>query len=66
MLSKTFTLVYKEEISNRYINRGYIAYWLGQLLNKMGDYKNAYFSILFVSFIGKDTLHTEFLGLRMN
>ena len=40
---KTFTLVYKEEISSRYINRGYIAYWLGQLLNKMGDYKNAYF-----------------------
>lgn len=40
---RTFILCYKEEDSDRFLNRGYITYWLGQLLKEMEDYKNSFF-----------------------
>lgn len=39
---KTFKLVYKEETSMKYMNRGFISHWIGQLLQKKGENKLAY------------------------
>jgi tetratricopeptide (TPR) repeat protein len=40
---KSFRLCYREENANKYLNRGYISYWLGQVLQKHGNYEIAYF-----------------------
>jgi hypothetical protein len=39
----SFQLCYEEEHSNKYLNRGFISYWLGQVLQKQGNNKIAYF-----------------------
>ena len=43
LYAKAFKLTYVEEISTKYMNRGYISYWLGQLLEKKGDNKISFF-----------------------
>ena len=40
---RSFQLCYREETSNKFLNRGYISYWLGQVLQKHGNNKMAYF-----------------------
>lgn len=40
---RSFQLCYKEENRHRHLNRGYVSYWLGQVLQKHGNYKMAYF-----------------------
>ncbi len=43
LYSRAFRLAYKEEISMKYMNRGFVSYWIGQLLEKKGDDKMSYF-----------------------
>ena len=40
---KSFNLCYTEEHSDKYINRGYISYWIAQALQKKGDNRAAFF-----------------------
>jgi len=40
---RSFQLCYKEENTHKFLNRGYISYWLGQVLQKQGNDRNAYF-----------------------
>jgi tetratricopeptide (TPR) repeat protein len=40
---KSFNLCYSEENSNKYINRGFISYWLAQVLQKKGENRLAFF-----------------------
>jgi tetratricopeptide (TPR) repeat protein len=43
LYSKAFKLSYVEEIASKYMNRGYVSYWIGQLLEKKGENKTSYF-----------------------
>ena len=40
---KAFELCYQEEISTKFMNRGYISYWIAQLLDKKGEGQMAFF-----------------------
>lgn len=40
---RSFQLCYEEENTSRFINRGYSSYWIAQLLDHQGHYRNAYF-----------------------
>jgi tetratricopeptide (TPR) repeat protein len=40
---RSFQLYYKEEHANKFLNMGFISYWLGQVLQKHGNNKMAYF-----------------------
>ena len=39
---RSFYLCYKEEISSKFLNRGYASYWIAQVLQKESDNKMAY------------------------
>jgi tetratricopeptide (TPR) repeat protein len=42
LYSRSFTLTHKEEVAYRFMNRGYISYWLGQVLQKEGNNRMAF------------------------
>lgn len=42
LYSKAFTLCYMEETSSKYMNRGYVSYWIAQLLEKKGEAQISY------------------------
>lgn len=42
LFAKSFKLCYSEDGRNKFMNRGYILYWMGQLLEKLDQYKNSY------------------------
>lgn len=43
LYSRAFNLAYKEEVSLKYMNRGFVSYWIGQLLQRRGENKISYF-----------------------
>ena len=43
LYSRAFHLTYKEELSTKFMNRGYVSYWIGQLLQETNDNKMAFF-----------------------
>ncbi len=43
LYSRAFNLTYQEEIASKYMNRGYVSYWIGQLLEKKGENQMSYF-----------------------
>lgn len=40
---RAFHLSYKEEISSKFMNRGFASYWIGQVLQKISENKMAFF-----------------------
>lgn len=43
LYARAFKLTYQEEVSMKFMNRGFISHWIAQLLQKKGDNKTAYF-----------------------
>jgi hypothetical protein len=43
---RAFHLSYKEDISSKFMNRGFVSYWIAQVLQKMNENKMAFFFYL--------------------